>query len=205
MASVEQNPSRFKISADELQDRRKFINDTKADLTKKRRHLDGYQERYEQKNSPSSPSFREESNQLLGNSFDNDSFSTPLYNGSSSRKDRYDLLDEEMNRENQDFIDQQMMRQREVMDRQDEDLDKVIDGTSRLKNLVLDIGDELDEHAIIIDDLQRDTEHTQSRLNRAQRKLDKLLRGAGGDKGKLICIVLLFIILGILVLLVAFA
>mmetsp|Transcript_10181 Transcript_10181/g.37862 ORF Transcript_10181/g.37862 Transcript_10181/m.37862 type:complete len:261 (-) Transcript_10181:655-1437(-) len=192
---VERQPQKYSIPDYEIKNRRDFIENTKNSLNRMQNHLESH-------SSSSGASFGDARKQQQKS--DREELLKQQHTA-DFQKDRYDILDDQMERDNQAFIDQQMLRQREVIDQQDHHLDRVIDGTTRLKNLVLDIGDELDEHKIIIEDLQTDVERTQSNLGRVQRKLNKLLKSASGDKGKLICIVVLFIILGVLVLLVAFA
>ena len=187
---VEKKPQSYNLSEFEIKNRREFIESTKTDLNRMQNHL----ESYSSSNNPFAETKKRKQDR------------EDLFQSSNKyEKDKFDILDERMERDNQAFIDQQMLRQRDIIDEQDQHLDRVIDGTSRLKNLVIDIGDELDEHKMLIEDLQVETEKTQSNMNRVQRRLNKLLKSASGDKGKLICIVLLFIILGVLVLLVAFA
>lgn len=189
---VEMQPNTYKISPSEIQNRRKFIDDTKTQLNKISKHINEYTptNKYES----FSKKKKEERQQLLSGS----------NRESTSYKDRYDFLDEQVEKDNEAFIQQQMSRQRDIIEEQDKNLDRVIEGTSRLKNLVLDIGDELDSHAIIIEDLNTEVTRTNTSINRASRRLDKLIKAAKGDKGKLLLIVILFIILAVLILLVAF-
>ena len=61
---------------------------------------------------------------------------------------RYARLEEEMERSNQDYIEQQRNQQQVIIARQDEQLDQVGASVSTLKRIGETIGDELDDQQV---------------------------------------------------------
>ena len=61
---------------------------------------------------------------------------------------RYARLEDEMERSNQDFIDQQKNQQQVMIEKQDEQLVKVGASVSTLKRMGEAIGDELDDQQV---------------------------------------------------------
>jgi syntaxin 6 len=69
--------------------------------------------------------------------------------GSSGKaQSRYQRLDNELERNNQDFIEEQLQQQQQIISQQDEQLEKVGQSVGVLKQMGEQIGDELEEQAV---------------------------------------------------------
>ncbi|RDA90473.1 hypothetical protein CP533_4658 [Ophiocordyceps camponoti-saundersi (nom. inval.)] len=86
----------------------------------------------------------------------------------------------------------------QILDEQDEHLDQLGQSIGRQRELSMRIGDELDCHVAILDDLEAATDRHQSRLDRATRMIGSIARGARDNK-QLTAIVVLIIVLVLLI------
>lgn len=86
----------------------------------------------------------------------------------------------------------------QVVRDQDEQLDRLGESIGRQHQLSIQIGDELDGHVALLDEVDNGVERHQGRLSGARRRLDKVRRSAG-DNWSLMTIVGLIIILIILI------
>lgn len=86
----------------------------------------------------------------------------------------------------------------QILEEQDEQLDRLGDSIGRQRELSMQIGDELDSHVAMLDDVDGVVDRHQSRLDRARRTLGKVARGAGENK-QMTAIVILIIILLLLI------
>ncbi|KAI0019838.1 v-SNARE [Xylariomycetidae sp. FL0641] len=87
---------------------------------------------------------------------------------------------------------------RRIMEEQDEQLDELGASISRQRELSMQIGNELDDHVAMLDDVDVAVDRHQSRLNKAKRSLNKVSRTAGESK-QMIAIITLIIILVLLI------
>ncbi|EKJ78491.1 hypothetical protein NXS19_010342 [Fusarium pseudograminearum] len=97
-------------------------------------------------------------------------------------------------------MDNQQLHQyhAQILEQQDEQLDRLGESIGRQRELSMQIGDELDSHVAMLDDVEAVTDRHQSRLDRASRMLGKVARGAGENK-QMTTIVVLIIILVLLI------
>ena len=86
----------------------------------------------------------------------------------------------------------------QVLRDQDDQLDRLGESIGRQHQLSIQIGDELDGHVALLDEVDEDVERHQGRLDGARRRLDRVRRSAG-DNWSLMTIVGLIIILIILI------
>ena len=86
----------------------------------------------------------------------------------------------------------------QILEEQDEHLDQLGDSISRQRELSMQIGDELDSHVAMLDDVDGVVDRHQTRLDRARRTLGKVAKGAGENK-QMTAIVILIIILVLLI------
>ena len=86
----------------------------------------------------------------------------------------------------------------QIMDQQDEQLDRLGESIGRQRELSMQIGDELDSHVAMLDEVDVVTDRHQTRLDRAKRSLGKVAKGAGENK-QMTAIVVLIIILVLLI------
>ncbi|XP_057485591.1 syntaxin-52-like isoform X2 [Actinidia eriantha] len=90
--------------------------------------------------------------------------------------------------------------QRQIMNEQDEGLEKLEETVISTKHIALAVNEELDLHTRLIDNLDQHVEVTDSRLQRVQRNLTILNKRT---KGGCSCLCLLLSVIGIVVLVVA--
>ncbi|KAF4961606.1 hypothetical protein FSARC_10135 [Fusarium sarcochroum] len=99
----------------------------------------------------------------------------------------------------QDMNNQQIHQYHaQILEQQDEQLDRLGESIGRQRELSMQIGDELDSHVAMLDEVEAVTDRHQSRLDRASRMLGKVARGAGENK-QMTTIVVLIIILVLLI------
>ncbi|KAF4977533.1 hypothetical protein FZEAL_5967 [Fusarium zealandicum] len=86
----------------------------------------------------------------------------------------------------------------QILEQQDEQLDRLGESIGRQRELSMQIGDELDSHVAMLDEVEGVTDRHQSRLDRASRSLGKVARSAKDNK-QITTIVVLIIILVLLI------
>ncbi|KAI8518469.1 Syntaxin-6 [Branchiostoma belcheri] len=175
---VESNPRKFKIDQQELGDRRAFISRTRQSVKEMKDHMA----------SPSAKARIEGRNRQH------------LFNGPSKRQDRYTKLDSEMENTNQKFISDTRQQQQLIVEAQDDQLDMVSGSVGVLKNMSHQIGNELDEQAVMLDDLGHEIDSTQSRLDGVLKKIAKVSH-MSNDKRQWTAIIVLLVIMFILIIL----
>ncbi|OCH90219.1 hypothetical protein OBBRIDRAFT_835206 [Obba rivulosa] len=94
--------------------------------------------------------------------------------------------------------DQMLHAQRQIMDQQDDHLDRLSQSINRQRDLSLQIGDELEVHTGLLEELDTELDRTDSRLTRARRSLDRVAKGAR-ENGSTFMIALLILVLLILI------
>ncbi|KAI5858285.1 v-SNARE [Durotheca rogersii] len=87
---------------------------------------------------------------------------------------------------------------RRILDEQDAQLDALGASIARQRELSLRIGDELDEHVAMLDDVDGAAGRHLSRLDRARRRVGRLSRAAGESR-QMIAIVVLIVVLVLLI------
>ncbi|XP_066294904.1 syntaxin-6-like isoform X4 [Branchiostoma lanceolatum] len=175
---VESNPRKFKIDQQELGDRRAFISRTRQSVKEMKEHMA----------SPSAKARIEGRNRQH------------LFNGPSKRQDRYTKLDSEMENTNQKFIGETRQQQQLIVESQDDQLEMVSGSVGVLKNMSHQIGNELDEQAVMLDDLGHEIDSTQSRLDGVLKKIAKVSH-MSNDKRQWTAIIVLLVIMFILIIL----
>lgn len=86
----------------------------------------------------------------------------------------------------------------QILEEQDEQLDRLGESIGRQRELSMQIGDELDDHVAMLDEVEGATDRHQTRLDRAGRALGKVARSANDNK-QITTIVVLIIILVLLI------
>ena len=75
--------------------------------------------------------------------------------------------------ETKDFSNRDLLQQQqEVVEKQDEHLDNILDGVGKLKNMSYDINAELDLHQGLLEDLGDSVEETDFRLRGSTKRVD---------------------------------
>lgn len=85
-----------------------------------------------------------------------------------------------------------------ILQDQDEHLDRLGESIGRQRELSMQIGDELDAHVAMLDDVEAATDRHQGRLDRARRSLGRFARFSGESK-QMLTIIALIIILVLLI------
>jgi flagellar motility protein MotE (MotC chaperone) len=103
--------------------------------------------------------------------------------------------------ESEKFVDDQLALQQMQLQQQDEDLDVLHQGIKKLGQVGMSIRDELGQHAILLDELDEESNALQSKLRLVHKKMDKVTAEMS-QKSKL-CVILalvgiLFVLLFIL-------
>lgn len=176
---VEANPRKFKIMQEELESRRRFVSNTKSRLEQMKAHM----------NSPTSRS-KQESATRKG----------LFTNGPKKTKGKYTRLENEMESENQRFIEDQSQQQQLIMEAQDDQMDRVADSVSVLKHMGQTIGNEFDEQAVMLDGFSTELENTETKLDSVMKKMAKVTK-MSNDKRQWTAIIFLVVILFIVLLL----
>ncbi|KAI2617431.1 v-SNARE [Hypoxylon sp. NC1633] len=86
----------------------------------------------------------------------------------------------------------------QILDQQDEQLDALGASIARQRELSMQIGDELDEHVAMLDDVDAAVDRHQGRLDRARRQVGRFARAAGESK-QMIAIIVLIVVLVLLI------
>ncbi|XP_041032840.1 syntaxin-6-like [Carcharodon carcharias] len=177
---VESNPRKFKIETTELQERKAFVVKTRQTVKEMKDHI----------SSPSVLAFGERRNRqnLLG--------------GIEQHKpmDRYRHLDQELENANLQYIEEQRVQQRLIMEQQDDQLELVLGSSAVLKNMSERIGDELEEQAVMLDEFSHEMDNTHSRLDSTLKKLAKVSHMTTARRQWCVIVVLLIILILVLIL-----
>lgn len=179
---VEKNPKKFKIDEYELGDRRSFIERTRASIKEMKGQI----------SSPSSRSVNGESSVRLA--------LLPSNGPSRSKDNKYTRLDTEMERANQNYLDDTVQQQQLLIQSQDDQLDMIGSSVGVLKNMSHQIGNELEDQNVMLDEFRHDMDHTETRLDLTMKKMAKVMH-MSNDRRQWLAIVVLLIVLLIVIIL----
>jgi len=171
---VQENPARFSLNQDEIEARKQFVIKTTEQVKKIKAHIA----------SPDVTKKLEASKR-----------GALLQGGAQSR---YAKLEDQMKKDNDNFIGDQGQQQKMIMREQDTQLDEVGATIGVLKHMGVAISDELDDQAELMDEFEDEMDNTQARLERTLKRLDKTLN-ITKDKKQSCCICLLVLVLIILI------
>lgn len=176
---VEKNLKKFKIDESELEDRRSFIRRTRVSVKSMKDNLSSKQTKG-----------KDETNvrQAL------------LSNGPNRPHDKYTRLDQEMERSNQRYIEDTSQQQQLIMRTQDDNMDLISKSVGSLKNMSQQIGNELEEQNVMLDEFHTEMDHTESRMDVTMKKLAKVMH-MSNDKRQWCGI---FVLIGILIVIIIF-
>lgn len=191
---VEKNPRKFKIDGGELSSRRTFIEHTKEEvksmkerlnLTKKDRDVTARQ--VPDKDTPVDDSSPLKMPQVV-----------------THGATRYSRLVNEADSPSNEFVERTVAQQQMIMSQQDDQLDQIASSMGTLKNMSRQIGQEVDEQAVMLDDFGHEMENTQSKMENTLSKVAKVMHlssdrrqwaAIGALSGVLAVIVILFFVL----------
>lgn len=89
---------------------------------------------------------------------------------------------------------------RDVLQQQDDQLDRLGESIGRQRDLSMQIGDELDDHIQMLDDVEDHVDRHEGRLNGAKRQLDHVYRRSRENWG---CTIISILVLVLVILIIA--
>ncbi|ELT91978.1 hypothetical protein CAPTEDRAFT_183705 [Capitella teleta] len=186
---VEKNPRKFKIDDGELSDRRAFIDRTKMTVKEMKEHLANPQAHCSRNSMVHSESDERPSpHQAL------------LNNGPSKPQNKYTRLENEIEASNEHFIQDTHGQQQLMIRAQDEQLENVGASVGVLKNISQQVGNELDEQAVMLDDFAHEMDNTETKMDNVMKKIAKVLH-MSNDRRQWIAIGVLLLIMVIVIML----
>ncbi|KAI9550739.1 hypothetical protein GHT06_001724 [Daphnia sinensis] len=191
IAIVEKNPSRFRLNSAEVVQRRFFVQQTRDEIG----------------------SFKEKLQIMRGQDFDHSARKPLLDNISPTRKAPkntsagYVRIPIEGDREDDDDDNQLksiVQQQASLVKQQDEQLVLISGSVGTLKSMSRRIGHELDEQALILDDMGHEMENTETKIDSTLKKMAKVLRMSNDRRqwmaigvltGLMVIVIILFYVL----------
>lgn len=168
---VEKNPKKFKIDCTEISTRKAFIDKTKEEVQLMRDKMFETKEKKMRQG-------------LLGTGYA-----------------KYTRLENEVESPTQsNFIEDTQQAQQLIIDSQEEQIERVGSTVGTLKSMSKQIGNELDEQSVMLDDLGYEMEVTESKLDATVTKIAKALHMTS-DKRQWTAIAVLVLIMFIVILL----
>uniref|UniRef100_T1JJK6 t-SNARE coiled-coil homology domain-containing protein n=1 Tax=Strigamia maritima TaxID=126957 RepID=T1JJK6_STRMM len=153
---VEKNPKKFKLDNGEIATRKGFIEQARQDIKVMKEKMNINKIREKKMKQP-----------LLNNS-------SPVRSG------HYTRLKTEVESPNKELIDGNQMQQQVLVKTQDEQLDLIHDSVGTLKTMSRQIGRELEEQAIMLDEFGHEIDNTESKLDTTMKKVAKVLHMSNG-------------------------
>ncbi|XP_037046100.1 syntaxin-6 isoform X1 [Bradysia coprophila] len=209
---VEKNPNKFKIDKKELISRRCFIDATRDEVKsmKEKMSLNRNRDRDITARQPLLETVNNESNnnQTLNNNSSGlaSTLGTMASRHSGTKYSKlenaidspghYSTLDSPSHR----FIGESVSVQQRMLQGQDEQLDVISDSIGTLKTVSRQIGIELDEQAVMLDDFGNELESTESKIDSTMKKVAKVLHMNNDNRQWMAIIVLSILLLLVIVL-----
>ncbi|KAL0280257.1 UNVERIFIED_CONTAM: hypothetical protein PYX00_001603 [Menopon gallinae] len=159
-AIVEKNPTKFKLDNKELSIRRNFIDGTKEEVKSMKDKMNINRVRDSDRTACQPLLERDLSPPRL-----------PISHGTT----KYSKLENELDSPNRHFLDDTLAQQSRMFLDQDEQLDMISDSVGTLKTVSRQIGNELDEQAVMLDDFGNELENIDSKLDSTMKKMAKVL------------------------------
>ncbi|XP_054276023.1 syntaxin-6-like [Macrosteles quadrilineatus] len=180
---VEKNPTKFKIDNKELTSRKNFIEQTREEVRcmKEKMNFTRGRDRDRTARQP-----------LLENS--------PVRVATSHGTTKYSKLENEADSPQRHFLDSTLAQQNQLINGQDDTMERISHTIGSLKTVSRQIGSELDEQAVMLDDFGTEMENTESKLDSTMKKVAKVLH-MSNDRRQWIAIAVLSCILLVVVML----
>ncbi|KAF2361181.1 Syntaxin 6 N-terminal [Trinorchestia longiramus] len=178
---VEKNPKKFRIDSKELKSRRSFIAQTREEVKSMKSHLSAVEEKNTDyvtevcsaneceveittKNSPAGV------RKIAGTSMANSAKYSRLVNQTDESPGHVTHNGRELP-QRQVLLQQQQT----VMAQQDEQLEELASSMSVLKQMSRQVGQEVDEQAVMLDEFGHEMEHTQSKMDNTLNRIAKVM------------------------------
>ena len=121
--------------------------------------------------------------------------------GYDGRRDGRDRLEAELVAENDQFLQQQEQRQRELLEDRNLVINQISENVAEIGDMVNQIGGELDTHIEILGGLNRDAEETHGRIDRGMKRIGELIDKSSNTSVIVVIIILVLILVGVTALL----
>ncbi|XP_034232308.1 syntaxin-6 [Thrips palmi] len=183
---VEKNPSKFKIDNKELTNRKLFIEQAREEVKVMRDKMNLNKNRDRDRTA----------RQPLLDTRDSSPVRVPSSHGST----KYSKLENDLDSPSRQFLDDTLAQQRSLILGQDDTLDAISDSVGTLKTVSRQIGSELDEHAVMLEDFGNEMEGTDAKMDATMKKVAKIMHMTNDRRqwmaiGVLSCILIIIIIL----------
>ncbi|XP_042229795.1 syntaxin-6-like isoform X4 [Homarus americanus] len=156
---VEKNPRKFKIDSGELAARRTFIEHTKEEVKSMKERLN----------------LTKKDRDVTARQPVDDNSPLKMPQVVTHGATRYSRLVNEADSPNGEFIERTLVQQQMIMNQQDGQLDQIASSMGTLKNMSRQIGQEVDEQAVMLDDFGHEMENTQSKMENTLSKMAKVM------------------------------
>ncbi|CAG2121785.1 unnamed protein product [Medioppia subpectinata] len=186
---VKSNQKKFKLEESEINERRRFIQQTKDEVKFMREKLFDNKNKDNNKNNSSL-------RQSLGQQSSSSTKYTRLENSFGDRHDGPDSVGITVDDGSHLQYHQQM-----ILQSQDDSLNKLRNSVGNLKSISRQIGTEVDEHAVMLDELGHEVDMTDSRFDTTLKKVARVLH-LSNDRRQWAAIGLLLLVIIIIFLVV---
>uniref|UniRef100_A0A0V0G678 Putative snare protein tlg1/syntaxin 6 n=1 Tax=Triatoma dimidiata TaxID=72491 RepID=A0A0V0G678_TRIDM len=183
IAIVEKNPSKFKIDNKELTSRRNFIEITREEVKHMKDKMN-YSRGRDRDRTARQP--------LLE--------SSPVRGATSHGTTKYSKLENEIDSPNRHFLDSTLSQQNQLLQAQDAQLDMISHSLCSLKTVSRQIGSELDEQAVMLDEFGSEIDNTESKLDTTMKKVAKVLHLSSDRRQWIVIIILTFLLIIVIIL-----
>eukprot|EP00127_Corallochytrium_limacisporum_P004710 Clim_evm64s172 gene=Clim_evmTU64s172 len=184
IAAVEKNPLKFNVSPHEVAERKAFVQDTRREISRISAALTSTKAKNKHEQTGRSA--------LMG------TLNQSNGGGGSRANGKYKRLEEELERDNDRYMNDQFTEQQMMYREQDQQLTHIGQSLGRMKVMGAEMGTELDHQAVLMDDLGDDIEVADSRLKTLAKRVDKLLMNQD-DKKQTCTIIVLIVVLIVLI------
>jgi len=211
---AEKNP-KYRIDLQELNQRRQFISATKNEiksmkdkisiLKNRDKDITAIQPLLDEDPSPKNTSSNNTNNISIGNNLMS-TMAAARHSGTKySKLENLNDIDSpnhhgQFNGESA-FLGETVSIQQRMLQSQDEQLDVLSDSIGTLKTVSRQIGVEIDEQAVMLDEFGNELETTDSKLDATMRKMGKVLQLSNNDKRQWMAILALSVLLLVVIIL----
>ncbi|KAK4526050.1 hypothetical protein GAYE_SCF19G3961 [Galdieria yellowstonensis] len=184
---VERNPVKFNLSQFEVDSRKRFVSETMNELENIKSTL---------QSSRTLQKLEADKKQALGGG----ASSLAVKKSSVFEDERKERAARNMERLNDQYIQDEAARQESLVEQQDGNLDELANAVIRIGNMGKEIHQELNEHNRMLEEVEGRFDSTRGRMQLLQGRLSRLVRETGrGQFCLIIGLFFLFIILTMLV------
>eukprot|EP01118_Nematostelium_gracile_P008138 TRINITY_DN2686_c0_g1_i1.p1 TRINITY_DN2686_c0_g1~~TRINITY_DN2686_c0_g1_i1.p1 ORF type:complete len:253 (+),score=80.75 TRINITY_DN2686_c0_g1_i1:121-879(+) len=177
--NVERDKARFKIDDAEIRNRKAFVSGTRKTIK----------------------SIQDEMNSTRSKGkIQSDARSSLMGSAAKKGDGRFSRLEQEIEKDNDEFIRNQTQRQEQIFKEQDEDLTEISHTVGTLKNMAGTIGVALDEHGRLIDDINVEADKADSGIKAGIRKVNQLIDSTKDSTQMGIIVILIIVLIGLVVL-----